>query len=111
MASERTQSSQALHPGDTPLVRKTSSCTVHLPANHIAVKQQMAHDMAEEIVGGMPYRNFLDAFMKLDSTRFHNVKKSLKTVENDHFDQIPAEGLEKHMYDKLVSCDIILHSG
>jgi len=110
MSSERRQTSQTLHPGGTPLVRKTSSCTVPLPANHIAVKQQMARDVAEEIVGGMPYRDFFDAFMSLDNPRLRNVNKALKTVKDDHFARIPDSGLEKHMYDQLVSCDIILYS-
>ena len=107
MSSERQQSSQTLHPGGTPVVRKTSSCTVPLPADHVAVKHQMAHDVAEEIIGGMPCREFFDAFMKLDSPRLPNVNNTLKKVKDDHFDQIPADGLEKHMYGKLVSRDVV----
>lgn len=70
----------------------------------------MAHDLAEEIVGSVPYRDFLESFMKLDSVRLHNVKNTLKTVKNDHFARISHSGLEKHIYDKPVSCGTILHS-
>ena len=106
MSSER--SSQTLFPGGTPVVRKTSSCTVPLPADHVAVKHQMARDVAEEMIGGMPCREFFDAFMKLDSARLRNVNNTLKKVKDDHFAQIPCDGLEKHMYGKLVSCTVVI---
>lgn len=102
--SQPSQPSQTLLSGSSPLSKKQTSNTVPEPSlGHIQTKLDMARELVDEIVGGMPYQDFFKEFMTPAHSRLTAINKAVQSIPETYFDAIPFTKVEVDMYDKLVS--------
>jgi len=90
MSSSALTSSRSLQIslGSTPVKKKSGSTPSNAPRlGHRDIKEAMARELEDEIVGGMPVREFFSQFLAVDEQHLPAV---LSSISDTYFDGVPS---------------------